>query len=95
LYCKGKEAFAEGEYKEDGFVVFKGSKANKGLAPSSVSFIQNLRTKLIENKILVEKDSVYEFQEDYMFGSPSSAAAQVLARNANGWNEWKDKKGKL
>lgn len=94
LVCKGKEANAEGEYVDDGFVVFKGSRANKDLAPASNSTIRNLREKLITQNILLDKGSVYVFQEDYLFKSPSSAAAQVLARNANGWSEWKDKAGK-
>jgi len=94
LYCKGKKAIAEGEYKEDGFVVFKGSTMNKELSLSSISAMKKLRKKLIENHIVLEKELVYEFQEDYLFGSPSSAAAQVLARNSNGWTEWKDKQGK-
>jgi len=94
LFCKGKEAFAEGEYQEDGFVVFKGSKANMILAPKAHSASRNLRQKLIDDNILIEKDGVYVFQEDFLFTSPSSAAMQVLARNANGWLEWKDKKGK-
>lgn len=94
LVCKGKEANAEGEYVDDGFVVFKGSKANKDLAPASNSTIRNLREKLISQNILLDKGSVFEFQEDYLFKSPSAAAAQVLARNANGWSEWKDKTGK-
>jgi len=29
-----------------------------------------------------------------IFTSPSAAAATVLARNANGWREWKYKNGK-
>ncbi|MBI9056974.1 MAG: GIY-YIG nuclease family protein [Labilibaculum sp.] len=94
LYCKGKEAHAEGEYKEDGFVVFKGSVANKELAPGCNKTIRNLRANLIERKIIIENEGVYIFQENEMFGSPSAAAAQVLARNANGWTEWKDNKGK-
>lgn len=94
LCCKGKDANAEGEYVDDGFVVFKGSKANKDLAPASNSTIRNLREKLIAQGILLEKGNIYEFQEDYLFNSPSSAAAQVLARNANGWTDWKDKSGK-
>lgn len=94
LHCKGKDAFAEGEYMEDGFVVFKGSVANKELAPGCNKTIRNLRFSLIERKIIIENEGVYIFQENEMFSSPSSAAAQVLARNANGWTEWKDKKGK-
>jgi len=94
LVCKGKEASAEGEYVDDGFVVFKGSKANKDLAATSNSTIRNFRDKLKSQNILLDKGSVYEFQEDYLFNSPSAAAAQVLGRNANGWSEWKDKYGK-
>jgi len=94
LVCKGKEANAEGEYVDDGFVVFKGSKTNKDFSPACNSTIRNLREKLITQNILLLKGSVFEFQEDYLFKSPSAAAAQVLARNANGWSEWKDKTGK-
>jgi hypothetical protein len=94
FYCKGKEAFGEGEYQEDGFVVYKGSKANKKLTPTCNSTIKNLRAKLIEDIILVEQENLFVFNEDYSFSSPSAAASQVLARNANGWIEWKDKNGK-
>ncbi|MDQ2178786.1 GIY-YIG nuclease family protein [Marinifilum sp. D714] len=94
LFCKGKEALAEGEYKEDGFVVFKGSKANKELAPACNNWIKKHRANLIERKVLLEKNGVLIFQENEIFNSPSSAATQVLGRNANGWTEWKDKKGK-
>jgi len=94
FFCKGKNALAEGEYQEDGFVVYKGSKANLKLSPTCSSSIFNLRSKLMEDKILVQKNNVLEFREDYLFKSPSAAAGQVLARNANGWTEWKNKNGK-
>lgn len=93
LYCKGKSALAEGGYNEDGFIVYKGSKANLVLSKTSGPTVENLRTKLINDKILIEKSGIFEFQESYLFNSPSSAAAQVLARRANGWSEWKDKDG--
>lgn len=94
LFCRGKEANAEGEYVDDGFVVFKGSKANRELASASNPTIRNLREKLIAQGVFLEKGNVFEFQEDYLFKSPSAAAAQVLARNTNGWIEWKDQSGK-
>jgi len=94
FFCKGKNALAEGEYQEDGFVVYKGSKANLKLSPTCSSSIFNLRSKLVEDKILVQKNNVLEFREDYLFKSPSAAAGQVLARSANGWTEWKNKNGK-
>lgn len=94
LFCKGKEASAEGEYVDDGFVVFKGSKANRDLAPAANPTVRNLRDKLIAQGVFLEKGNVLEFREDYLFKSPSAAAAQVLAGNTNGWLVWKDKTGK-
>jgi Domain of unknown function (DUF4357) len=94
LVCKGKNANAEGEYVDDGFVVFKGSTANRDFPPSTNSTIRNLRDKLVSQKILFENGDVFVFQEDYLFKSPSAAASQVLGRSANGWSEWKNKQGK-
>lgn len=94
LYCKGRESLAEGEYIDDGFVVYKGSQVKLELAPTTNNTIRNLRNKLIGDKILIKTDKAYVFQEDYLFSSPSAAASQVLSRNANGWIEWKDKSGK-
>lgn len=94
IYCKAKDARGEGEYVDDGLVVYKGSTVNKDLAPTTSSTVKILREKLVESNILVHKGNVYEFQEDYLFSSPSSAAAQIQGRNANGWIEWKDKSGK-
>jgi hypothetical protein len=94
LICKGKEAIAEGKFLDDGFVVFKGSKANKVLSNTSSSTVRKIREKLLAQNIMVENGSVYVFNEDYLFASPSAAASGILARNANGWIEWKDKSGK-
>jgi hypothetical protein len=94
LICKGKEAYATGEYSEDGFVVFKGSKSNLEESKGIGSWVSNIRKNLIEKKILKQEGNVFVFTEDYTFSSPSASAAVVLARSANGWTEWKDKKGK-
>lgn len=94
LYCKGKDAVAEGELIDDGFVVLKGSKANKEESKSAGNWVIGLRKKLLDNDIIGEQNGVYVFKEDFIFGSPSAAAAAVLGRRANGWTEWKTKKGK-
>jgi|TARA_B110000495_G_scaffold56884_1_gene48156 hypothetical protein len=39
------------------------------------------------------ENNIYKFTSDHIFSSPSAAVA-VLARSANGWNEWKTKDGK-
>lgn len=94
LYCKGKDAIAEGEMIDDGFVVLKGSKANKFETKTAGSWVTGMRQKLITDKIVIEDKGVYVFAEDFVFGSPSAAAASVLGRRANGWTEWKNKDGK-
>ncbi len=40
-----------------------------------------------------ERDGEYIFTQDFLFSSPSTAAAVVLGRSANGWIEWKDDHG--
>jgi len=39
-------------------------------------------------------DGVYRFTQDYVFSSPSNAAATVLGRGANGRVEWKGADGR-
>lgn len=87
-------ADAEGEPTSDGFVVFKGSKAAGTTVPSMTSNFLNIRQKLIDEKAIVENGNSYEFVDDYIFSSPSTAAAMVMGRNANGLTEWKLKNGK-
>jgi len=94
IICKGKNAYAEGVYSEDGLVVFKGSKTNLVESKTAGTWVTGMRDKLKEKGILKKEDNVYVFIEDHSFNSPSTAAAAVLARRANGWIEWKDKEGK-
>ena len=44
--------------------------------------------------IFEEKNGVFVFMKDVIFGSPSVASSSVLGRSSNGWTEWKDKNGK-
>jgi hypothetical protein len=94
LYCKGKLASAEGDMLDDGFVVFKNSIANKDESASAGQWVTGIRQKLLTSQILTPKGNTFMFSEDYIFASPSAAAAAVLGRRANGWTEWKNKAGK-
>ena len=90
LVCRGKDAEAKGEYTEDGLVVFQGSKANVEESKSAQgTWVTKIRRPLIDAGILVREDNVYQFTRNHVFSSPSAAAVAVLARNANGWLEWK------
>lgn len=93
IFCKGKDAYAQGEYAEDGVIIFAGGKCNLTESKASGSW-KGMRNDLKEAGVLVEKDGVLIFTKDHIFSSPSASAAVVLARSANGWIEWKFKDGK-
>jgi hypothetical protein len=94
LFCKGKDALAQGEYTEDGIVVFAGSRANIDEAKSIQPWISETRKKLLEQGIIKQVDNVYIFTSNHPFTSPSEAAGVVLGRTANGWIEWKYQDGR-
>jgi len=87
-------ADAQGEPTSDGFVVLKGSIAASTTVNSIQPFLVNFRQSLIDKGVLQLNGENYEFSEDYIFSSPSTAAAIVMGRNANGLLEWKLKDGK-
>ena len=93
--CKGKKAMGNGSPTDNGFVVFQGSVAMSELAPSTDATVVRRHAELVGSKVLVSYGSgTLQFSRDYEFSSPSTAAAVVLGRSANGWTEWKDEKGR-
>lgn len=77
------------EYEGD-FVVMSGSEALKDAGYESTNYA-DLKKELIQERILKESPSGdrYVFDGNYIFRSPSAAAAVVLDRNSNGRREWK------
>lgn len=94
IVCKGKESYAEGEYTEDGLVVFAGGICNLVETKTAGAWVTGMRNELQEKGILTQKEGVLVFTSDYIFSSPTAAAVVVLARRANGWIEWKYKDGR-
>ena len=94
IICRGKNAYAEGEYTEDGIIIFAGSKCNLIETKSAGSWIMSMRSDLRKNGVLIEKEGGLVFKKDHVFSSLSASAAVILARRANGWFEWKYKDGK-
>jgi hypothetical protein len=87
-------ADGQGEPTSDGFVVFKNSKAAATIVNSMTPNFIIYRQKLIDGGVLVDNGEYFEFSDDYIFSSPSTAAVMVMGRNANGLTEWKNKDGK-
>ena len=89
-----RNADGQGEPTSDGFVVFKGSKAAASIVNSMAPSFIKLRQKLIDDGVLVNQNEFFEFSDDYIFSSPSTAAVMVMGRNANGLIEWRNNEGK-
>lgn len=82
-------AVATGIMTTEGFVVFKGSKIASTEVPSMPESFKKKRAQIISEKVVID----FEFTQDYLFSSPSTAAAVVMGRSANGLKEWKLKDG--
>lgn len=97
VYIKAvRGADAVGQTVADGFVVFAGSRAAKEVAPAfNKHNYKKLRDRLIEEGILKEQDDCFQFTSDYVFSTPSAAAAIVMGRSANGLTEWKTTSGQI
>lgn len=87
-------ADGQGEPTSDGFVVFKNSKAAASIVNSMTPNFIAYRQKLINEGVIVNKGEYFEFTDDYIFSSPSTAAVMIMGRNANGLTEWKNKDGR-
>ena len=97
LTCKGKGVQATGYEASQGFVVRSGSQATATTVPSMAQHVRgmyDLRQELISNGVLVMQAGLYQFTQDYTFSAPSTAAAVVLGRSANGRIEWKAADGR-
>lgn len=73
----------------EGIVVLKGSKIAISEAPSTPQVFRAKRDRLLKDGVV--KD--FAFTKDYLFSSPSTAAAVVMGRSANGLIEWKRQDG--
>ncbi|MBC3873312.1 GIY-YIG nuclease family protein [Undibacterium flavidum] len=97
LNCVGKGLKAQGYESNQGFVVKANSQASVELTASmqqQMHGIVDLRQDLIANEVLQRVGDCYVFKQDYSFSSPSTAAAIILGRSANGRTEWKDETGR-
>ena len=90
---KIKNAKAKMKIKEDKYIVLKGSTAVLENRPSAGEAIINMRDSLKTKGIIEMDDSneFYIFKEDYIFNSPSYAAAAISGGEENGRIQWKYK----
>ena len=94
LVCRGKEYEARGSDTAQGFVVFSGSAATTDIGNSLPWGLRKQREDLLKTGVLQADGLVLRFTQDYVFNSPSMAAALIHGRSANGRVEWKASDGR-
>lgn len=92
-HVKGKGCKATGFETNMGFMVQKESLVREQTVRSMKEqtpgyYLQRL--ELIKDGVLEKKSDHFRFTRDWLFSSPSAAAAICLGRPANGLTEWKD-----
>lgn len=88
-------ANARGQMTNEGFVVLKDSEIATSLTNSFPKNWKSLRESLIHDQIIANINGKLVFNKDYLFTSPSAAAAIVMGRSANGLTEWKLSDGRI
>jgi hypothetical protein len=96
LTCRIKNVVSTGYLTPIGFVVLKGSQAvlNERSSAKKWPSVLTQRNALIDEKVLIKKDDLYQFDKDTEFSSPSSAAATIHGGSANGLTAWVNNQGK-
>jgi len=89
LIVAPRGANAQGEPTSEGFVVFKGSKVATSTVASFTPSMSKIRQKLIDTGVIKKNGNDLELTDDYIFGSPSTAAGVIMGRSANGLTEWR------
>ena len=95
-YLEGPGCSATGLEVNTGFKVLQESLARAEPVESFKKqrpYYYRQRQELIADETLQKTDNGYRFTKDWLFGSPSAAAAVCLGRSANGLKEWKDQSG--
>ena len=93
LLLKGKDAEGKGYEAAQGFVVLAGARARADEVPSIDNYVSQRRKSLLGLGVLKPDGTALLLAQDYTFDSPSTAAAVLLGRTANGRIEWKDGQG--
>ena len=93
LIIKSKGVIAHAYQSAGKMVVKAGSSVVMSEVPSISSGFKALRHDLLEQGVIAEQSGQWVFTLDFAFASPSTAAAVVMGRNANGRIEWKTTDG--
>ena len=91
---ESKGIMARGYEDAQGFVVLADSRAVKEETSSLGAGSRGRRKALLKGEVIEDCGDNYRLVQNYVFDSPSMAASVLLARSANGLNEWKAEDGR-
>lgn len=94
FYINTKGITASGFEDPKGFVVTQGSQMINETVPTISQSTVSMRNDLIQQDVVTQDGQDYRFCQNHVFTSPSTAAAVVMGRTANGRIEWKTKDGR-
>lgn len=89
----GVTIYANGFVTKSGILVKSGSQATLNNS-SSLGIKPSIKTKLINQGILSQKDNILLFTQDYLFNSSSTPAMVIMGSSVNGKEQWKTSDGK-
>jgi hypothetical protein len=95
LHISARGVHGSGYEDARGFVIAKGSQVAKDEVPSIHQYLAVLRKDLLASGVITAQGDSLIFAQDYVFGSPSTAAGVILGRSANGRELWKADDGRM
>jgi len=94
LYFSVNGLLSEGKPSDEGFILLKDSELSLQTTTSIPGKINQLRDRLIEERVLIEENDKLILSKDIVLSSPSYAAALVAGTSRSGPQSWKDATGK-
>lgn len=93
LHIKVKGISAKAIQTDEGVVVLEGSKCVKEIKPSLGDGYRHLREKLLSEGVVTDIGEQFAFTRDWLFSSPSQAAAVIVGYSINGRDCWINERG--
>lgn len=93
LFLRARGCEAQGFEDQQGFIVVAGATGRVDRTASLHEYVEARRQALVASGAFVADGDVLRLTRDTVFSSPSTAAAVVMGRSANGRTQWKTASG--
>lgn len=87
LFTQDKSIKAYAQVIDGEFFVLEGSEVRRHVSQPNHNYMKNLRPRLFEDGVFDSEKFI--FTKDFLFNSPSAAAAVIMGRATNGRTRWR------